>query len=97
MVGTTYLQRIFTYFIALLREDLYQAYERPVRPQIYDLVADDKKNFRRPKCTTWSQMTERTFCGLIPPKVQSRRMGEWELADLKIRDTLLPPYFQLAL
>jgi hypothetical protein len=46
MVGTTY----FTYLIALLREDLYQAYKRPVRPQIYDLVADDKKNFQRPKC-----------------------------------------------
>jgi hypothetical protein len=40
---------------------------------MYDLVADDRKNFLRPD----------------PAKSQSRRMGEWELADLKIRDTLV--------
>jgi hypothetical protein len=39
---------------------------------MYDLVADDRKNFLRPD----------------PAKSQSRRLGEWELADLKIRDTL---------
>ncbi len=37
------------------------------------LVADDKK----------------TFCACDPAKSQSRRLGEWELADLKIWDTLI--------
>ena len=44
--------RIFTYYIALLREHLYQAYERPVRPQIYDLVAETKRTFDDLKSTT---------------------------------------------
>jgi hypothetical protein len=44
MVGTTYFQRIFTYFIALKREDC----TRPTSDQ-FDL-----------KSTTWSQMTKRT-------------------------------------
>jgi hypothetical protein len=33
-------------------------------------------------------MTKRTFCACDPAKSQSRRLGEWELADLKSRDTL---------
>jgi hypothetical protein len=48
---------------------------------MYDLVADDKKNFRLPKCTTWLQMTERTFCGLIPPKV---KVADWENGSSQI-------------
>ncbi len=75
MVGTTYLQRIFTYFIALLREHLYQAYERPVRPQIYDLVAETKRTFDDLfKSTTGRRWQKELSAPVIPPKV---KVADW--------------------
>ncbi len=55
----------------LLREDLYQANELQVRPQICDLLADDKKNFLRPVLCDLLADDNKNFLRPVPGKSRS--------------------------
>ena len=68
---------------------LYQTYELRVRPQICDLLADDKKNFLRPQICDLLADGKKNFLRPGPAKSRSRRLAASELADMKIWDTVI--------